>query len=120
MIRLVDGQDNKINVYVASSIDTTDFTVQISVGGTTKTIPAIKDNGNYVVTFSTAEVSSMPSTPMTCEVTVLKADSSTYMTSQTKAQKYPATESTKVIGYQTIPIIFAANWVGTVEEEASE
>ena len=112
MIRLVEGQDNKVKVSVASSIDTTGFSVSLVFGGSTKTITPIADNGNYAVTYSAADVAALPAEPIIGTVTILKSDSSTYQTMRVEVQKCPATQSAMAIGYQNLPIVLAANWVG--------
>jgi hypothetical protein len=112
MIRLVEGKDNKIEVSVVSSIDTTGFSIEIFCGGSAKTISPISDGGDYTVVMTKEDVASIPPSPMYGTVVVKDASSNVYMTLLVEVNKVSEEEWFKAIGYDKIPITIAANWVG--------
>ena len=117
MIRLLEGQENKVKVSVASSIDTTGFSIELVFGGSAKTISPIADNVHYTVSYSAEDISVLPNEPILGTVNILKPDDSVYQTILVKVQKFPASQSASTIGYQNLPIVIAANWVGAKEDD---
>lgn len=112
MIRFLEGQAATVKVSVASSIDTTGFTVSAMLGSAPKTISSIQDGGTYQLEFSASDIAHIPYDPVWGTVSVLDSNGDTYQKMMVEIQKVPANEPRRASGSYTLPIVLAANWVG--------
>lgn len=111
MVRFVQGQDNKVKFHIVSSITLTGFSLKVTFTSTPKTISNLTSR-DYVLTFTSSEVSSITEDPMFGKVEVLDANGDTYQEALVEIQSIPEGEAGKAVGYNKVPITIAANWVG--------
>lgn len=116
MIRLVEGKENTIKVNVASSIDTTGFSIKIMASSNVKTIPDVEDGKTYDITFTADDVSAIPSSPFYGLISIIGSDGEAYQNSHIEIQKVHEIEWYKAIDFSSIPVTIAANWVGIPED----
>ena len=119
MIRFIEGQENKVKVSVLSSVDTTGFTVTLALCENTKTIDSIKDGMTTTVVFSSSDVSSVTYEPMLGTVAVMDGNGEVYQEMKVYIQLVKDSNAGSALGYQTLPIVLAANNVGLQEEQQS-
>ena len=112
MIRLVEGQRNSINVFVASSIDITGFSLEISFTSVVKTIQNIQDGKTYIIELSAEEVDEIPSDTIFCSVVVLNNKGKVYQYGYVKVGKVPPEDWYKVMDYVNMAVTIVANWTG--------
>ena len=110
MIRLIEGQDNQVEMSVASSVDTTGFTVKVTFCGDVKTVSEIKDGGSYTLTFSAADVATVPDGLFFGTVEVLTSNGDTYKKDYVQIERVKSLGN--AIDYQKLPLVLAATWVG--------
>lgn len=110
MIRFIEGQDNLIEMSVASSIDTTGFTVQVTFCGGTKTISGIKDGETYPISFSSGEVATIPDGLYYGVVEIISSDNKTYQKNCVRVEKVKSVAV--AMDYQKLPLVLSASWVG--------
>ena len=112
MIRLVEGMENTIKVYVASSIVTTGFSAKFLLPNVEKEITSISDGRTYSITFSVEEVESLSTPNCFGSYIILNEEGETYQTGYIEVQKVSEEEAYKAIDFREIFISIVANWFG--------
>lgn len=117
-MRLFEGQDNKIEILVACSIDVTGFSIDFVIGDYVEKIDSIVDGGLYEFTISSEDVEAIPSDRMFGCIVVVDSDGNPYQTMRFEVRKSVVIDGAGLVNVQSVGVTISSNSVGVVENNS--